>query len=449
MGIWNRLARHEAKHGQARIAVIGAGYVATGVVHTLNTSVGMRPALIVNRDVERAISAFQELGYDRSQVVISSKTSDLANAITAGIPAITDSYEHLSSLPLDVVVEATGALDYGANVILTALDAGIHVVSFNAEVDVLLAWLFNNRAREANVIYTIADGDQPGALLRLSEQVEGMGFEVGAMINCKRHMDIYQNPSSGSQYASRDTTSSHMTTAFGDGTKMQVEQAVVANATGMIPVKRGMHGIDTCLANAASTISQKLNLHTRSDYADGYVDFTLGGDFAAGVGVIATHPEGAHHKKALNLYKMGDGPNYFFFRPYHLVHLELPLTIAEILLDREPLATVCEPHVAEVLAIAKKPLATGEQLDGIGGYTCYGLIDTRERAEGYLPIGLIDYATMNADHPRDMPIPLDNVALDTSKLVVREWLKLNEQWSTSNQFASNSFQTASAAMLHQ
>lgn len=435
MGIWNRLARHELKHGQAKVAVIGAGYVATGVVHTLSAAIGMRPAVIVNRSTERAVSIFEKQGYDRSDIVVSCNSSTIANAITAGLPVVTESHEVLSSLPIDIVVEATGALDYGASVILTALDAGIHVVSFNAEVDVLLAWLFHYRAKISNVIYTIADGDQPGALLRQAQQVEGMGFQVRAMINCKRYMDIYQNPSSGSQYASRDTTSSHMTTAFGDGTKMQVEQAVVANATGMIPAKRGMHGITTCIAEAATTISEKLRIDTENNMSNissgGYVDFTLGGDFAAGVGVIASHPHGKHHKKAMNLYKMGNGPNYFFFRPYHLVHLELPLTIAEILLDQEPLATVTKPHVADVLAIAKKPLIAGEQLDGIGGYSCYGLIDKRNRTQGYLPIGLINYATMNKDQDRDLPIPLEHVALDTSRLVVREWMNLNNYWSTS------------------
>ena len=139
MGIWNRLARYESKNGQAAVAVIGAGYVGTGVVHTLKTAPGMRPALIVNRNVERAINVFQEQGYDHSEIVVSSSASVIADAVAKGAPAVTDSHEILSSLPLDVVVEATGALDYGANVILTALDAGIHVVSFNAEVDVLLA----------------------------------------------------------------------------------------------------------------------------------------------------------------------------------------------------------------------------------------------------------------------------------------------------------------------
>lgn len=123
----------------------------------------------------------------------------------------------------------------------------------------------------------------------------------------------------------------------------------------------------------------------------------------------------------MGFYKMGDGPDYFFFRPYHLVHLEVPMTIAELILDNEPLVTVDAPHVAEVLAIAKKDLASGEALDCIGGFSAYGHIDTAENAAGHLPVGLVEYATMSADVAQDQPIPLDAVQLDETKTVVREW----------------------------
>ena len=298
------------------------------------------------------------------------------------------------------------------------LDAGKHVVSFNAECDALLAWLFHERARANDVIYTIADGDQPGVLFRLQQEVERMGFEVTASLNCKRHLNVHQNPETGASYAARDTTSSHMTTAFGDGTKMQVEQAVVANATGMIPDKRGMHGIESTVANAHIDIPAILSAPWR-------VDFTLGGDFGAGVGIVARHPNHDLHKQAMSFYKMGDGPDYFFFRPYHLVHLEIPMTIAELILDHEPLATVDAPHVAEVMAIAKKNLSMGEDLDCIGGFSAYGHIDTAENAAGYLPVGLIEYATITSPVAQDEPIPLDSISLDETKTIVREWKKMH------------------------
>ena len=122
----------------------------------------------------------------------------------------------------------------------------------------------------------------------------------------------------------------------------------------------------------------------------------------------------------MGFYKMGDGPDYFFFRPYHLVHLEIPMTIAELILDNEPLVTVDAPHVAEVVAIAKKDLASGEELDCIGGFSAYGHIDTAENADGYLPVGLVEYATMTEDVAQDEPIPLTAVSLEDNT-IVNEW----------------------------
>ena len=127
----------------------------------------------------------------------------------------------------------------------------------------------------------------------------------------------------------------------------------------------------------------------------------------------------------MSFYKMGDGPDYFFFRPYHLVHLEIPMTIAELILDHEPLATVDAPHVAEVMAIAKKNLSMGEDLDCIGGFSAYGHIDTAENAAGYLPVGLIEYATITSPVAQDEPIPLDSISLDETKTIVREWKKMH------------------------
>ena len=418
MGIWQRLRKQEELHGETPVAVVGAGYVGTGVVHSIAQSPGMRPAIIVNRNIERAIGALTQLGIDEKEILRSEDAGALADAIAAGKPAVTTHASIIADLPVSTVVEATGALDYGTETTLTMLDAGKHVVTFNAECDSLLGWHFHERARSNGVVYTIADGDQPGVLFRLGQEVEAMGFTPTAWLNCKRHLNVHQNPETGAGYAARDTTSSHMTTAFGDGTKMQVEQAVVANATGTIPDVRGMHGIESTVATASVDIPAILS-------GPGRVDFTLGGDFGAGVGIVATHPNHELHAQAMGFYKMGPGPEYFFFRPYHLVHLEIPLTLAELLLDNEPLATVDAPHVAEVIAIAKKDLAADEALDCIGGFSAYGHIDTAAEAKGYLPVGLIEYARMNEAVSQDSPIPLSAVTLDETKTVVREWRKMH------------------------
>jgi predicted homoserine dehydrogenase-like protein len=243
------------------------------------------------------------------------------------------------------------------------------------------------------------------------EFVTGMGFEIVAAINCKRNLDVHQNPDTSMGYANRDNHSLLMTTAFGDGTKMQIENAVVANLTGLVPDRRGMHGVVTTLDRACEDIMSAISRH-------GVVEFTLGGDFAGGIGVVGYTNESEVVRHPMRTLKMGDGPYYFFYRPYHLVHFELPMTVAEVTLDRQPLGVPSDAPVADVVAIAKRDLRPGEVLDGIGGFTSYGQVDTVTDAEGILPIGLAEHARVTRPISQDQPITMDNVELDGSARIV-------------------------------
>ncbi len=416
-----RLAQHAQQHGETNIAVIGAGYVGTGVVQILYGTPAAVAAVIVARDIAKAINAYVSCGIDKNEIVVSNEVEVLNRAISDGKPAITEKVELLPEISVEVVIEATGAINYGANAITMCLNAGKNVISYNAEADALLGFTFHALADTNDVIYTIADGDQPGVMLRLKQEIESMGFEATTLINCKRHLNVYQNPETGAGFTKRDTTSAKMTTSFGDGTKMQVENAVVANVTGMVPIKRGMTGFKTSQEDAAKDIATVLT-------GGSHVDFTWGGDFGAGVAAMGRHPDYALHKKAMTLYKMGEGPDYFFFKPYHLVHLELPATLTSLLIDKEPLGRVTQPHVSEVLAIAKKALQPGEELDGIGGFAAYGHIDTVAGSDGFLPMGLLDYATLTGAVDIDQPIPLASVKLDSSIHAVQLWVAQQRQW---------------------
>ena len=196
----------------------------------------------------------------------------------------------------------------------------------NAEVDATIGWLLHHEAAAAGRIYTIGDGDQPGVLLRQLDFVSLMGIEMVAAVNCKRNLDVHQNPDDSRPYAERDGTSVLMTTAFGDGTKMQIENAVVANLTGLVPDRRGMHGVSTTVERAADDISAAISRH-------GVVEYTRGGDFGGGVGVVGLR-RGPMVQPYMRYGKLGDGPYYFYFRPYHLLHFEVPMTIADVVLDR-------------------------------------------------------------------------------------------------------------------
>jgi len=430
MNTLKRLQQHAEAHGNSRVAVIGAGYVGTGVIQMLTTTPAVDVSLVIVRDASKGVSAYESAGVDKADIVISNDAAKLNRAIEQGKPAVSENINVIAELNVELAIEVTGAIDYGATAILDALNSGKHVISYNAEADALLGRTFHLAASRNDVLYTIADGDQPGVMLRLQQEIEAMGFEATALINCKRHLNVYQNPESGTGFTARDTTSAKMTTSFGDGTKMQVENAVVANVTGKLPIKRGMMGFKTTLEDVVEDMSPVLQ-------GGSYVDFTCGGDFGAGVAALGVHSQHPKHKKAMTLYKMGEGPSYFFFKAYHLVHLELPMTLQSILVDREPLGKVTEPHVAEVVAIAKKPLAMGDELDGIGGFAAYGHIDTAAGADGFLPIGLLDYATLKKPVDIDAAIPLDSVSLDLSVGAVQLWLAQQQQWDRNPAFVES------------
>ena len=414
MGIWERW--HEATP-RANIAIAGAGFIGRGLAYRLERTPGINPALIINRTVESGVLAYKLAGRDPNDVIVSDDANELASAIASGTAAVTSSIEASLELEeIDVVVEATGALDYGARVVLSSIEAGKHVVSMNAELDATIGSLIHDAARRHDVVYTISDGDQPGVILRQADFVRGMGFEITAAINCKRNLDVYQDPEASRGFASRDSTSITMTTAFGDGTKMQIENAVVANVLDLVPDRRGMHGVRTDLANACDDIMSVL---TRR----GVVEYTLGGDFGGGIGIIGYAEDAEMVQPYMRYSKMGDGPDYFFFRPYHLIHFELPVTIAQVLLDKQPLGTISGPPVTDVIAIAKRDLSPGDELDGIGGFACYGHIDAAESAAGLLPIGLAEHGRITRPVKKDDPIPLDGVDLDAAANIV----KLREQ----------------------
>jgi predicted homoserine dehydrogenase-like protein len=410
MSIWGRWLDSGRT---VNVAVVGAGFIGRGAIHRLGHTPGMRPCLIINRSVENGVFAFKAAGVEPDTVVVSDDAADLAEAIASGRPALSTSIDSLEVLDdVELVVEATGALGHGAGVVLGAIESGKHVVSMNAELDATIGTLLHHSARKAGCIYTISDGDQPGVMLRQMEFVTALGFEITAAINCKRVLDIHQNPDVSRQYSNRDNTSLTMTTAFGDGTKMQIENAVVANITGLVPDRRGMHGVETTLASAAKDIMAVLSRR-------GVVDYTLGGDFGGGIGVIGSADDAEMVQPYMRYSKMGDGPDYFFFRPYHLLHFELPLTIAEVILDGRGLGAPVDQPVSEVIAVAKKDLSAGEALDGIGGFACYGLIDTMSGAEGMLPVGLAEHAIMKRPVSQDQPVKLEDVEINEDAEIVR------------------------------
>jgi predicted homoserine dehydrogenase-like protein len=397
----------------ARVAVVGAGFIGRGLVHRLHKLDGFAPPLVANRDVAKATAALERAGSPRADVVVSGDPDRLAEALREGRAAVTPDASILQEVAgIDAVVEATGAVEHGTRVMLAALDAGRPVVSMNAEADALLGHHLDAVARRAGAVYTIADGDQPGVLLRMIDETHRLGLDVAVALNCKRHLDVHQSPADSAPFAHRDGTSVAMTTAFGDGTKMQIENVVTSNLSGLTPPPIGTPGVRTRLADVAADVDD-------AGLPLGTVHHTLGGDFGGGVLVLATSSDPDFDAPYLRYSKLGDGPWYPLFRPYHLIHMEVPTTLAQVLGGGPALGRRTTIPVATCVAMAKTDLSAGDDLDGIGGAATYGLAATTAEAEGLLPVGLAQHARLRRPVSADRPIAFDNVYLDRDAYLVQ------------------------------
>ena len=415
--LFRELQRRQQRGEPIRTAVIGAGFMGRGLVYQLSRMPGMYPSLIVNRSVDKAIEAYRLAGFDPTKVLRSDDPRQLAQAVAERRPAVSSAPEIAAAVStLDVVIEATGAVELGAREALACIKNKKHFVSLNAETDATVGCILKKKADDAGIVYTNSDGDQPGVLMRLIEYCRGCGFDVRAAVNCKGFMNIRATPESIKEWAIKQNTSPRMTAAFTDGTKMNIEQGVICNATGLVPTRRGMVGVKTELKSALKDFEASPVMNGLPT-----VDYTLGGDFGGGVFVIARAEHEQMVKPYLRYLKMGDGPNYLFFRPYHLCHIETPLSAAEAVVYNEATVAPLGKPVAHTIAIAKRDLKAGDVLDGIGGFLAYGECDTAANCRGYLPMGLAEDVKLLRSVAQDQPIPMDAIDLDESRLIVKLW----------------------------
>jgi predicted homoserine dehydrogenase-like protein len=264
-------------------------------------------------------------------------------------------------------------------------------------------------------VITNSDGDQPGAIMNLYRFVKAIGCQPVLAGNIKGLHDPYRTPETQRGYAAKYHQKPRMVTSFADGTKISMEMATVANGTGFKVGKRGMYGPH------CAHVKDALNLFPMDQLLDsGLVDYLVGAEPAPGVFILG-YNEHPIQQQYLKYYKMGDGPLYVFYTPYHLCHLEAPLTVARAVLFQDAALTPIAGPVCDVITAAKRDLKTGEMLDGIGGFTCYGLLENSEvcQAENLLPMGLSQGCRLKRDIPRDQVITYDDVELPEGRLCDR------------------------------
>ncbi len=405
------LAKRAAENNYIQAALVGAGEMGKGILNQLHRyTPGIRVALVYNRTLQTALDAFEIAGIENYRIV--ETVSELESAIKEGFPAITQNLDLLyQTQPLDVLIEATGSLKFAAQVILRAIEEGKHVLSFNAELDGTLGPLIAHKARQAGVKYTVAEGDQPGCTLNLFREVKMRGFEPLVAINIKGMLDQYRTPKTQEGFAAGWGMSSVMATNFADGTKVNLEQAVIANAIGFRVNQRGMNGFKA----PGKHMDELTHLYDVEELKanGGIVDFIIGGKPGPGVCVYATAQD-SFTRKYLKYGKLGEGPLYSFYIPYHLLFFEIGSSVARLVDFNDMIVTAAGDPKVEVISLAKTDLTTGDLLDGIGGFMVYGECEnySTARSENLLPVGLAENAKLLRDVPKNGVITLDDIEFE-------------------------------------
>jgi predicted homoserine dehydrogenase-like protein len=402
-----------------RVGIAGAGFMGRAVARQLvNWVPGMEVAVIANRHLDGAVAAYEQAGVVDVDRVES--TEELDDAIRRGRPAVTeDLLQVCRAEGVDAVLEATGTIEMGARVVMEAIEHGRPAVLVNAELDGTVGPILHAHAERAGVVYTNVDGDQPAAELNLYRFVRSIGATPLLCGNIKGLIDHYRTPETQTGFAAQWGIQPYMATSFADGTKISFEQAVVANATGMGVAQRDMRGLRY---EGHVDDPEHLEMYDVDELRElgGIVDYVLGATPGPGVFVLAAYDDPAQ-QHLLDFYKMGKGPLYCLYTPYHLCHLEVPLTVARALLFEDAAAAPTHGLVVDVVATAKRDLRAGEMLDGFGQYTTYGQLENADvaAAERLLPIGIGEGCTLARDVAKDDVLTYDDVSLPPDRLCDR------------------------------
>jgi predicted homoserine dehydrogenase-like protein len=397
-----------------KVAILGGGFMAQGLTNQIVNSVpGMSMVAIYSRKPQKAIHLLNYSGLENPIEAVTQ--TQLDDAIGDKKPVFTQDVMLIArSEHVDLIVDTTGSVEFGAHVLLEAFKHGKDVVLLNAELDATIGPILQTYADKHRVILSACDGDEPGLQMNLYRWVKGLGLTPRVMGNIKGLQDPYRNPSTQKVFAEKWGQNPAMVTSFADGSKISFEQAIVANATGMVVKSRGM-------SRGAEYKGDVMKIGKLYDIEElrrlgGIVDYLVGTPLTK-IYCLAEHPD-PKQQHYLSLYKMGEGPLYSFFLPYHLVHFEVPNAIARVALLRDPVARPLGGPVVEVCAVAKRDLKAGEVLDDYGMYMTYGeAVNADEMSNRrYLPEGLVEACKLKRDIAKDAVLTYDDVELPPGRL---------------------------------
>ena len=415
----NKLNEREIKDNPIKVGIIGAGEMAKGLINQITKHThGMEVVATFNRTLDRPISAYKVAEIKDYKIV---KTEvDFQNAMNLNIPVITQNLDLLiKSKDIDILVDMTGSIEFSAKLTIDAINNKKDILSFNAELDATLGPIIKYKADQAGVKYSVAEGDQPGVTLNLYRFVKQMGFKPLVCGNIKGMLDKYRTPTTQENFAKQWGMSPVMATNFADGTKVSCEQACIANATGMGVAKRGMLGYES--KDHIDNLTELYDV-AELEKLGGIVDFIIGPKPGPGVFVYATSDDPLSIKY-LDYGKLGKGPLYSFYIPYHLLFFEIPISIARMVDFNDTIVAAKAGPVVDVITIAKTDLIKGDLIDEIGGYKTYGICENSDiaRNENLLPIGLAEGCRVLNNIPKDQALTFEDVKMPEGRLCDELW----------------------------
>ena len=407
-----------------RVALIGAGKFGSMFLAQVPTIAGLEVAAIVDLDPDRARAACREVGWDAARIGATLFTTDAAAA--------------LAEPGIEVMVEATGHPEAGITHALAAIEAGVHVVMVNVEADVLAGPVLAARALARGVVYSMAYGDQPALVAELVDWARATGFSVVAAGKGTKYLphyhtvtpdDVWTHYGLTPQQARAAGMNPQMFNSFLDGTKSALEMAAIANACGLDVPRDGLAfppcGVDDLAhvlrpAALGGCLEREGMVEVVSSLErDGRPVFR---DLRWGVYVVLKAPTdyAAACFRQYGLPTDATGRYAAMFKPFHLIGMELSISVLSAALRGEATGTTREWR-GDVVAVAKRDLGAGETLDGEGGYTVYGRLvpAARSGAARLLPIGLAHGVGLLRPVPAGQAITMDDVALDPARHAVR------------------------------
>ena len=435
------LAQRAAEANPIRVGIIGTGKFGAGLVAQISQMEGMEVAAIADINAHNARYAYESSGAGSEEIRTAETADELEDAVGAGRPVIVeDGLALTDSESIDVIVESTGLAEVGARHAFQALSNHKHVVMVNVEADVTVGPFLRRTADAAGVVYTMVDGDQPAVTWNIVEWARSLGLEIVA---AGRGTIYYADDFEGTpetaavrfgfteEHIERRTINLKMFNSFRDGTKAQVEMTALANAAGLEPDVRGMHEPSVNLEEIPIRFSLNeegglLSRHGVVELANSVADdgkTMLPNALKMGVFAVvrSDHPFTREDLAYHGCHVGGDGKNFLLYRPYHLVAVPAPLSIARAVFFGAANGSCAPTATADCITVAKRALQAGEELDGGGGYTVVGQCEKAivARQEGLLPLGLAERAVLKRGVAKGEAIGYGDVDLNEDSFVLK------------------------------